>query len=489
MHDTQQDAPAMSTPQDEYRSPLVSRYAGRDLRRLFSERHRIECWRRLWIWLAESQRELGIDITEEQIAAMQAAVTDIDFDKAAEYEKRFRHDVMAHVHAYGDVAPAAKGVIHLGATSCYVTDNADAMILRDALELIERGVAEAVAAVRDFAARTKDVPCLAYTHFQPAQPTTFGKRAALWLQDLLVDLRAMNYAVGHVPFLGSKGTTGTQASFLTLFNGDAEKCEQLDQLASRKAGFLQPLPVSGQTYPRKADYTFVSMLGGIAVTATRFANDVRLLSGLREMAEPFEKEQIGSSAMAYKQNPMRSERITALARHVLALVPEAASTASAQWLERTLDDSAARRLYLPEAFLATDAVLRLVTNVARGLHVNAEVAISRLEKELPFMATEEILMRAVQAGGDRQALHEKIRQHSLAAKELLLGGSEKNDLIERFRNDPAFVTVRDELDELMVPERHIGLASRQTEKFLAEHVDPALKPYEDGLGSEVDLHV
>jgi adenylosuccinate lyase len=404
-----------STPQDEYRSPLVSRYAGPEMRRLFSERHRIECWRRLWIWLAESQQELGLEIGEDQLAAMRAAVGDIDFEKAAEYESRFRHDVMAHVHAYGDVAPAARGVIHLGATSCYVTDNADAMVLRDALELLERSTAEAIAALRAFADSTKSVACLAYTHFQPAQPTTFGKRACLWLQDFLADLRAINRSVGEVPFLGSKGTTGTQASFLALFDGDAEKCVALDELVARKAGFLRPLPVSGQTYPRKADYTIVSVLGGVAVSATRFSNDVRLLSGLREMAEPFEKEQIGSSAMAYKQNPMRSERIAALARHVLALVPEAAATAAGQWLERTLDDSAARRIYLPEAFLGVDAVLRLVVNVARGLHVNEAVATARLRKELPFMATEEILMQAVKAGGDRQALHERIRQHSLAA--------------------------------------------------------------------------
>jgi len=477
------------TPQDEYRSPLTSRYAGVEMRRLFSERHRIECWRRLWIWLAEAEKELGLDITDEQIEALQAAATDIDFEKAAEYEARFRHDVMAHVHAFGDVAPSARGVIHLGATSCYVTDNADAMILRDALEHIERGVAEAVAALRAFAEATKDVPCLAYTHFQPAQPTTFGKRACLWLQDLLVDLKGVAKAQVEVPFLSSKGTTGTQASFLTLFGGDAGKCEQLDELTAKKAGFLRPLAVSGQTYPRKADYTITAVLGGIAVSATRFANDVRLLSGLREMAEPFEKEQIGSSAMAYKQNPMRTERITALARHVMALVPEAASTASAQWLERTLDDSAARRIYLPEAFLATDAILRLVVNVARGLHVNAAVARARLVRELPFMATEEILMRAVTMGGDRQALHERIRQHSLAAKQMLVAGAERNDLIQRLREDEAFFAVKDELNDILQPARFTGLAARQTQRFLAEHVDPALEPYLAGLGGDVDIRV
>ena len=478
-----------TAPQDEYRSPLASRYAGAEMRRLFSERHRIEIWRRLWVGLAESQQELGLDITDEQIHAMQVAIPDIDFDKAAAYEARFRHDVMAHVHAFGDVAPAARGVIHLGATSCFVTDNADAIILRDALEHIERGLAEAVSALRGFAERTKDVPCLAYTHFQPAQPTTFGKRACLWLQDFLEDLKAVAHAQVNVPFLSSKGTTGTQASFLTLFDGDAEKCERLDELTAKRAGFLRPLPVSGQTYPRKADYTIVAVLGGVGVSATRFANDVRLLSGLREMAEPFEKEQIGSSAMAYKQNPMRSERITALARHLMALVPEAASTASAQWLERTLDDSAARRIYLPEAFLAADAILRLVINVARGLHVNEAVARARLLKELPFMATEEILMRAVRAGGDRQALHEHIRRHSLAAKERIVAGAEDGGLIDRLRGDDAFAAVRGDLDDLLAPERFIGLAPRQTARFLAEHVDPALEPYRSGLGGDVDIEV
>ncbi len=476
-------------PRDEYRSPLVTRYAGVEMRRLFSERHRIETWRRLWIGLAESQKELGLEINDEQIEAMHKAATIIDFDKAAEYEARFRHDVMAHVHAFGDVAPQARGVIHLGATSCFVTDNADAIILREALEHIERGVAEAIAALRGFAERTKGIPCLAYTHFQPAQPTTVGKRATLWIQDLLEDLKAVARMQRNVPFLSSKGTTGTQASFLTLFEGDTEKCEQLDELTAKKAGFLKPLPVSGQTYPRKADFTILSVLGGVAVSATRFANDVRLLSGLRELAEPFEKEQIGSSAMAYKQNPMRTERITSLARHLMALVPEAASMASAQWLERTLDDSAGRRIFLPEAFLAADAVLRLVINVGRGLHVNEAVARQRLMKELPFMATEEILMQAVKAGGDRQALHEHIRQHSLAAKDRIVGGAESNDLIDRLRGDEAFAAVRDGLDELLEPSRFTGLAQRQTERFLAEHVDPALEPYMAGLGGDVDINV
>lgn len=474
---------------DEYKSPLVTRYAGPEIRSLFSPRERIRTWRNLWIWLAEAEQELGLEITDAQLDALRASHDDIDFDAAAAYEKRFRHDVMAHVHAYGDVAPEAAGVIHLGATSCYVTDNADAILLRRGLAIIERGVAEAVDALASFAENTAGVPCLAYTHFQPAQPTTMGKRACLWVQDLLTDLAAIRQAGAEVPFLGSKGTTGTQASFLTLFEGDAEKCEALDQLIAEKAGFDHPVAVSGQTYPRKADYTIVAALGGVAVTAHRIANDIRLLSGFRELAEPFEKEQIGSSAMAYKQNPMRSERITALARHVLALVPAAANTGAEQWLERTLDDSAARRLYLPEAFLGIDAVLRLLTNVGRGLHVNEAVARARLERELPFMATEEILMRAVKAGGDRQVLHEQIRQHSLAAKDRVVNGAPDNDLIARLESDTHFAAVKDELADLLQPERFVGLAPRQCRAFLERHVEPALAPYREKLGADVSLHV
>ncbi len=476
-------------PHAEYRSPLASRYAGREMRRLFSERHRVETWRRLWVWLAEAQRELGLPVGAEQVEALRRAIGQIDFERAAEYEARFRHDVMAHVHTFGDAAPAARGVIHLGATSCYVTDNADALILREGLELIELDLAEAIHALAGFAERTADVPGLAYTHFQPAQPTTFGKRACLWIQDLLEDLRAVQRVVAEVPFLGSKGTTGTQASFLTLFDGDAARCEALDERVAHKAGFLQQVAVAGQTYPRKADYTLLAVLAGIAVSATRFANDVRLLSGLREVAEPFEAEQIGSSAMAYKQNPMRSERITALARHLLALLPEAAATASAQWLERTLDDSAARRIFLPEAFLAADAVLRLVANVGQGLVVNEAVARARLLHELPFMATEEVLMHAVRAGGDRQELHERLRRHSLAAKERLLAGAAANDLVERLRHDQAFAAAGPALDDLARPERFVGLAPRQARRFLAERVAPALEPYRSRLGQDVSLRV
>jgi adenylosuccinate lyase len=479
----------VSDRHDDYESPLATRYAGEAMRRLFSARHRILTWRDLWIALAEAEHELGLPVAPEQIAALRAGRERIDFEKAAAYEARFRHDVMAHVHAFGDEAPSARGIIHLGATSCFVTDNGDAIVLREALDVVEMGVADAIAAVAVFAERTITTPCLAYTHFQPAQPTTIGKRACLWLQDLLADLEAVRAARTRVPFLGSKGTTGTQASFLTLFDGDAGRCEELDRRLATRMGFAAPVPVSGQTYPRRVDYDITAVLGGVAVSAMRFAHDIRLLSGLRELAEPFGKEQIGSSAMAYKQNPMRSERITALARHVIALVPEAAMMAGTQWLERTLDDSAGRRIFLPEAFLGVDAVLRLVTNVARGLHVNEAVVRARLEHELPFMATEEILMRATRAGGDRQALHERVRQHSLAAKDAVLAGAARNDLIERLQADPAFAALGDSWGDLMAPERFTGLAARQARRYLDEHVGPALAPYADRLGGDASLRV
>ncbi len=476
-------------PQDEYRSPLATRYAGVEMRRLFSERHRIRTWRRLWIWLARAERELGLEIAREQISDMEDAVHRIDFAKAAEYEARFRHDVMAHIHAYGDEAPSARGVLHLGATSCYVTDNAGALVLREALRRIALGLADALAALAEFARRHASVPCLAYTHFQPAQPTTVGKRACLWMQDLLDDLQEIERTAERVPFRGVKGTTGTQASFLALFDGDHEKVLELDRLVAVSAGFDRPLPISGQTYPRKFDYQTVSVLGGLAISASRVARDVRLLSGVGELAEPFEKEQVGSSAMAYKRNPMRSERMTSLARHLLAMVPEAGNMAATQWLERSLDDSAGRRLFLPESFLTADAILRLLTNVARGLTVNEAVVSARLVRELPFMATEEILMRAVKAGGDRQDLHERLRRHSLAAKERLLGGAERNDLLERLRADDAFAAVKADLDDLLRPERFVGRAPEQVEAFTREHVDPALAPYREKLGAGVELRI
>jgi adenylosuccinate lyase len=474
---------------DEYVSPFSTRYAGTAIRTLFGERRRIETWRRLWVWLAEAQQELGLAITPEQVDALKDAVCDIGFEAAATYEERTRHDVMAHVLAYGDAAPTARGVIHLGATSCYVTDNADALLVREALGLTARSLAEAIAGIAAFAKKHAKTACLAYTHFQPAQPTTMGKRACLWLQDLLDDLAEVERAFTRVPFLGSKGTTGTQASFLTLFGGDADKVEALDRRVAEKAGFAAPVPVSGQTYSRRMDYQVLTVLGGIAISGSRFANDVRLLSGHAEVSEPFEPGQIGSSAMAYKRNPMRSERLTAIARHLLALVAEAGAMAQAQWLERSLDDSATRRIVLPEGFLATDSVLRLLTNVGRGLVVNEAVCRARLAKDLPFIATEEVLMRATAAGADRQAAHERIRVHSLAARERLLAGGETNDLFTRLKGDPVFAKVKGAIDGLADPALFTGLAARQTERFLAEYVEPALAPYRSSLGAAVELKV
>jgi adenylosuccinate lyase len=478
----------MAAPSEDYESVLGTRYASPEMRALFSSRRRVATWRRLWIWLAEAQRELGLPIAEEQVAALRDGADSIDLEAAARYERRFRHDVMAHVHAFGDVAPAARPILHLGATSCYVTDNADALLVREALGIVETGLARAIAALAGFARRHRDTACLAYTHFQPAQPTTVGKRACLWLLDLVGDLEDVRRAAAETPFLGSKGTTGTQASFLALFDGDAEKVEALDAEVARRAGFERSVPVSGQTYSRRADWKTMAVLGGVAISATRVANDVRLLSGLAEVAEPFESEQIGSSAMAYKRNPMRSERMTALARHLLALVPSAGATAASQWLERTLDDSAARRLYLPEGFLAADAVLRLLANVAGGLVVNEGVVRARLAAELPFFATEDVLMLATRAGGDRQALHERVRRHSLDARRRMLEGG-GCDLLERIKADPAFAAVLGEIDAMVDPSRFVGLAPRQVDRFLADVVEPALAPHAGRIGGKVEVEI
>ena len=475
-------------PHDEYENPLATRYAGPAMRALFSPRQRIRTWRRLWIHLAKAEQALGIAITDGQIADLESGLENIDFEAAARYEARFRHDVMAHVHCYGDAAPSARGIVHLGATSCYVTDNADAILMREALGLVELQLAETVAALAAFARKHRDVPCLAYTHFQPAQPTTVGKRACLWLQDFVDDLAEVRRVAADVPFLGSKGTTGTQASFLSLFDGDATKVEALDLDVARRAGFASAVPVSGQTYSRRADWKVMAVLGGVAISVSRLANDVRLLSGANEVAEPFEAEQIGSSAMAYKRNPMRSERATSLARYLLSLVPAAGATAAAQWLERTLDDSAARRLFLPEGFLCADAILRLATNVARGLVVNEAVVRARLMAELPFMATEEILMRGVKAGGDRQVLHEQIRRHSLDARAAVLGGG-RNDLLTRLEGDESFAAMRGDLSSMAEPSRFVGMAPRQVDRYLAEFVVPALAPYRSRLGADVRIDV
>jgi adenylosuccinate lyase len=474
---------------DHYESALATRYAGEAMRRLFSARHRTLAWRRLWILLAESQRKLGLPIEASQVEAMHEGLERIDFDAVARYEARFRHDVMAHVHAFGDAAPRARGIVHLGATSCYVTDNADALILREALDLVALGLAQAIAALAAFSGRHKDVACLGYTHFQPAQPTTMGKRACVWLADLVDDLHEVERAALGLPFLGSKGATGTQASFLALFDGDAEKVEALDREVARRAGFRAAVPVSGQTYSRRADWKVLCTLGGVAISASRVGNDVRLLSGLGEVSEPFEAEQVGSSAMPYKRNPMRSERMTSLARYVLALVPAAGTTAAAQWLERTLDDSAARRLFLPEAFLGSDAVLRLLANVAQGLVVNEAVVRRRLADELPFLATEEVLALASRAGGDRQALHEAIRRHTLEARKAQQEGEPEADPLARIAADPLFRAVARDLPRVDDPSRFVGMAPRQVERFLEEHVEPAIEPFRSRLVGEVDVRV
>jgi adenylosuccinate lyase len=474
---------------DRYESALATRYASEEMRRLFSARHRAITWRRLWVALAEAQKELGVPIRTEQLEAMRAGLERIDFDAVARYEARFRHDVMAHVHAFGDAAPAARGIVHLGATSCYVTDNADAILLREALDVVALGLAEAISALAAFAAKHRDTPCLGYTHFQVAQPTTVGKRAAVWLLDLVDDLHEVERAASDVPFLGSKGATGTQASFVTLLDGDEEKVEALDRKVARAFGFRSSVPVSGQTYSRRWDWKVLSTLGGLAISASRLGNDVRLLSGLGEVAEPFEAEQVGSSAMPYKRNPMRSERMTSIARYLLALVPAAGATAAAQWLERTLDDSAARRLYLPESFLAADAVLRLLRNVAGGLVVNEHVVRRRLAEELPFLAAEEVLARATRAGGDRQALHEALRRHSLAARAARDAGEDGPDVLERLAGDEAFSGVRDDLAGMRDARRFVGLAPRQVERFLAEHVEPAVEPFRDRFRGAIDLRV
>jgi adenylosuccinate lyase len=455
---------------DVYDNPLIGRYAGRRMARLWSPREKFSTWRRLWVALAEAQRALGLAITEEQVAALRGAVDAIDFDAAARYERRFRHDVMAHIHAMGDAAPAARPIIHLGATSCYVTDNADLILIRSALQIVRDKTAAAIDALARFADRHKALPCLGYTHFQPAQLVTVGKRAALWCHELILDLREVEHRLGELKFLGVKGTTGTQASFLELFGGDDAKVEALDRMVAEAFGFAETYPVSGQTYTRKVDTQVLGALAGIGESAHRFGGDLRLLAHERELEEPFEAEQIGSSAMAYKRNPMRAERMCSLGRFVLALPPAAGQTAATQWLERTLDDSAIRRLTLPQAFLAVDAILNLYLNVVPGLVVRPATIARHVAEELPFMATENLLMAAVQAGGDRQDLHERIRVHAIAAADRLKDGAPDNDLLERIRRDPAFPPL--DLDDVLAPGRYIGRSVRQVEEFLAREVEP-----------------
>jgi len=476
-------------PEQEYVSPLATRFATREMLRNFSPLKKFRTWRRLWVALAEAEKELGLPISEEQVAELRAQQKNINLDAAREYERRFRHDVMAHVHAYGDLCPQAKGIIHLGATSCDITDNADILLLRDALIIIRKKLVNVIDRLAGFAEKHRRLPTLGWTHYQPAQPTTVGKRACLWVQDFALDLEEIETCLARLRLRGIKGTTGTQASFLELFDGDHEKVERLERLVADRLGFDSCFPVTGQTYPRKLDHRILSTLSGLGQSAHKLANDLRLLHNLREMEEPFEKTQIGSSAMAYKRNPMRCERITGLARFLICLQPNAAVTAASQWLERTLDDSSNRRLSLPQAFLCADAILHLVLNVGSGLVVRPEMIRRNLARELPFMTTEVILMAAVKHGGDRQELHEAIRRHSIAAAEALRNGAESNDLIERIGADPQFKEVWHELSALADPSRFVGRAPQQVEAFLQTVVRPIRRKYGGELGLTAELNV
>lgn len=467
---------------NSYKSPLSERYPSKEMKYIFSPEKKFRTWRRLWIALAETEKELGLNITQQQIDQLKQHADDINYEEAKKREAVVRHDVMSHVYAYGLQCPDAKGIIHLGATSCYVGDNTDIILMREALTLIRKKIINVIDSLASFADEYKSLPTLGFTHFQPAQPTTVGKRATLWIQDLLMDLSDLEYTLDSLMLLGSKGTTGTQASFLELFDGDLEKVQQIDPLIAEKMGFSGCYPVSGQTYSRKVDSRVLNVLGGIAQSAHKFSNDIRLLQHLKEIEEPFEKEQIGSSAMAYKRNPMRSERIASLANHVMMNVLNPSVTAATQWFERTLDDSANKRLSVPEAFLAADGILELYMNVASGLVVYPKVIEARLMSELPFMATENILMDAVKAGGDRQELHEKIRQHSMAAGKRVKEDGEANDLADRIAEDPAFNMTKEQIMAIMKPENFVGCAPQQTTRFLENSVKPVLEKNRELLG-------
>lgn len=474
---------------DRYISPLSTRYASEQMQYLFSADMKFSTWRRLWVALAEAEQQLGLAITDEQISEMKAHIHDIDYERAAFHEKEVRHDVMAHVLTFGECCPKAKPIIHLGATSCYVGDNTDLIIMHRALQLVAGKIASVIRNLSAFADKYKALPCLAFTHFQPAQPTTVGKRACLWINDLLLDLQDIEFTLQNARLLGSKGTTGTQASFLELFDGDYEKIKQLDGIIAEKMGFAACYPVSGQTYSRKVDSRYLNLLSGVAQSAAKFATDLRLLQHLKECEEPFEKKQIGSSAMAYKRNPMRSERICSLARYVTADALNPAITASTQWLERTLDDSANKRISVAEAFLATDAILNLYINITEGLVVYPKMAEKHLRAELPFMATENILMDAVKRGGDRQELHEKIRQHSQASARAVKEEGADCDLLTRIAADPAFGVTMAELEEMMKPENFVGCAPMQTEAFLREYALPAVEKYADDTIEKAEITV
>jgi len=474
---------------NSYKNPLEERYSSEEMLFNFSHNNKFRTWRKLWIALAEIEKDLGLEITDEQIAELKANAENIDYDKAAEYEKKFRHDVMAHVHTYGDVAPSAKGIIHLGATSAFVGDNTDLIQIRDGLLILKKKLVNVMKNLSDFAIQYKDLPTLGFTHFQPAQLTTVGKRATLWLQSLVLDIEELDFFLETLRFRGVKGTTGTAASFLELFNGDYSKVKHLDKELSKRFGFEKVFGVSGQTYDRKIDAKVVALLGNIAQSAHKFTNDLRLLQNLKEIEEPFEKNQIGSSAMAYKRNPMRSERIGALAKYVMSLTTSSAMVASTQWFERTLDDSANKRLTIPQAFLAVDAILLIWNNIMNGIVVYPNRINKHIMEELPFMATEYIIMEEVKAGGDRQEIHEVIRVHSMEASKKVKEEGKENDLIERILNDDSLKLDKSKLKEVLDPKNFIGFAPIQTKEFIANEVQPILDQNKDLIGLEADLKV
>ena len=477
----------MST--DRYQSPLSERYASKEMQYIFSPDMKFRTWRKLWIALAETEKELGLNITQEQIDELKAHADDINYDVAKEREKQVRHDVMSHVYAYGVQCPKAKGIIHLGATSCYVGDNTDIIVMTEALKLVKKKLINVIAELAKFAEANKALPTLAFTHFQPAQPTTVGKRATLWMQEFMLDLEDLNYVLSTMKLLGSKGTTGTQASFLELFDGDQATIDKIDPMIAEKMGFKECYPVSGQTYSRKVDTRVLNVLAGIAASAHKFSNDIRLLQHLKEVEEPFEKSQIGSSAMAYKRNPMRSERIASLSRFVMVDAMNPAITSATQWFERTLDDSANKRLSVPEGFLAIDGILDLCLNVVDGLVVYPKVIEKRLRSELPFMATENIMMDAVKAGGDRQELHERIRELSMEAGSSVKVEGKENNLLELIAADPAFNMSLEDLQKTMDPSKYTGRAEVQVEAFLKNVIQPMLEENKDILGMTAEINV
>ncbi|MGI5900320.1 MAG: adenylosuccinate lyase [Christensenellales bacterium] len=474
---------------DRYVNPLCERYASYEMQNIFSADKKFSTWRRLWIALAKAEKELGLDITDEQISQMEANVDNIDYDIVREKEREIRHDVMAHIYEYGLKCPDARPIIHLGATSCYVGDNTDIIVMKEALLLVHRKLVNVIALLSGFAAEYKDLPALAYTHLQPAQLTTVGKRASLWINELMMDLEEVELRISSLKFLGCKGTTGTQASFMELFAGDTEKVKRLDKLIAKGMGFDDVVPVSGQTYSRKVDAQILSTLSGVAQSASKFSNDMRILQNFKEMEEPFEESQVGSSAMPYKRNPMRSERITSLSRHVIIGCLNPAFTAATQWFERTLDDSANKRIAVAEAFLAVDSILDIMNNICSGLVVYPNVIHKRVMAELPFMASENIMMDAVKRGGDRQALHEKIREHAMAAGRRVKQEGLENDLMDRICADPAFGLSKEAAIALLEPSLYTGRSGQQVEEFLSLYVNPVLKKHKDILGEKAELNV